>query len=124
MSKAPSIGSSLSVNIQPRRWYIAWLWVKTFVKYIRIGILLVLCLSIFSSCAKTNIDQGYIVEKEYNPSHTETYYNVALKMPTTRYVSEKYTIWIASKDGVVSKEIEKEVYDSVLLGQFISFDNP
>lgn len=31
ISQAPSIGSSLSVNIQPRKWYIAWLWVKVFV---------------------------------------------------------------------------------------------
>lgn len=34
ISKAQSIGSSLSANIQPRKWYIAWLWVKEFVKYI------------------------------------------------------------------------------------------
>lgn len=31
ISQAPSIGSSLSVNIKPRKWYIAWLWVKAFV---------------------------------------------------------------------------------------------
>lgn len=34
ISRAHSIGSSLSVNIRPRKWYIAWLWVKGFVKYI------------------------------------------------------------------------------------------
>lgn len=32
ISQAPSIGSSLSVNIQPRKWYIAWLYVKAFTK--------------------------------------------------------------------------------------------
>lgn len=31
ISQAPSIGSSLSVNIKPRKWYIVWLWVKAFV---------------------------------------------------------------------------------------------
>lgn len=31
ISQAPSIGSSLSVNIKPRKWYIAWLWVKAIV---------------------------------------------------------------------------------------------
>lgn len=31
ISQAPSMGSSLSVNIQPHKWYIAWLWVKAFV---------------------------------------------------------------------------------------------
>lgn len=34
VSKAQSIGSSLSVNIQPRKWYIAWLWVKVIVKHL------------------------------------------------------------------------------------------
>lgn len=34
ISQAPSIGSSLSVNIQPRKWYIAWLWVKVIVKHL------------------------------------------------------------------------------------------
>lgn len=30
ISQTPSIGSSLSVNIRPRKWYIAWLWIKAF----------------------------------------------------------------------------------------------
>lgn len=34
ISQAPSIGSSLSVNIRPRKWYIAWLWGKTVIKHV------------------------------------------------------------------------------------------
>lgn len=34
ISRAHSKSSGLFVNIQPRKWYVAWLWVKTFVKYI------------------------------------------------------------------------------------------
>lgn len=34
ISQASSIGSSLSVNIRPRKWYITWMWVKVIMKYI------------------------------------------------------------------------------------------
>lgn len=32
ISQAPSIGSSLSVDIRPRKWYIAWIHAKAFTK--------------------------------------------------------------------------------------------
>lgn len=28
VSKIPSMGSILSVNVKPRKWYVAWQWVK------------------------------------------------------------------------------------------------
>lgn len=34
ISQAPSIGRSLSLNIQPRKWYLDWLWAKTAIKYV------------------------------------------------------------------------------------------
>lgn len=33
ISQAPSIGRGLSVNIKPRKWYVAWLWVKVIAVY-------------------------------------------------------------------------------------------
>lgn len=34
ISQDPSVDNRLSVNIQLRKWYVAWLWVKTIMKYI------------------------------------------------------------------------------------------
>lgn len=35
ISQASEKGSSLSVNIKPRKWYIAWLWVKAFIQVVK-----------------------------------------------------------------------------------------
>lgn len=62
ISQAPSIGSSLSVNIRPRKWYISWLWVKVFLKWLHLVVLYIVIVALCSCSDKDKVDPKYGVQ--------------------------------------------------------------
>ena len=62
---------------------------------------------------------GYCVGKRFAPAHTETRYNTALKMPQTKHVPDRYTIWVADSTGSHAVLVDKRTYEATKHGEFI-----
>lgn len=86
-----------------------------------IGIVSIVCsVMILTACDGVKIEEGYIVDMKFNPKHTRTTYNVALKQPTVQSVPDTYTLWVANRRGGIRITVEKEVYEKLSKGQYIN----
>ena len=73
----------------------------------------------FVACKPENVS-GYVVDMEYQPAHSESYYDITLKMPRARSIPDKYLIWIADRNRSRCIEVEKSFYKQLRKGQFVN----
>ncbi len=85
-------------------------------RYISIIILMGLLLA---SCGQRPVS-GYIVGKKHELKHSETHYDVVLKMPITRSIPEKWVVYVADSCGVTPCNVTPETYERLEKGQFVT----
>ncbi len=62
---------------------------------------------------------GYCVGKRFVAAHTERYYNTALKMPQTRHIPDRYTIWVADSTGSHPVLVDKRTFEATKHGEYV-----
>lgn len=62
---------------------------------------------------------GYCVGKRFVAAHTETRYNVALKIPQTRRIPDRYTIWVADSTGSHAVLVNKRTFEATKHGEYV-----
>ena len=82
-----------------------------------IGILFLLLT--FSACTPRTDVSGYVVDMEFVPKHSETSYNIVLKMPQSKTVPDRWVVWIADRNRVVRVDVREETYKKIIKGNFV-----
>ena len=70
---------------------------------------------ILIGCTKTT-PCGHVVKMKENPERVESYYNVVLKMPSTRVVPKTFIIWIDNGDDICKVQVNEATYKALNVG--------
>lgn len=71
------------------------------------------------SSTDNEINEGFVVDKEYHRQTITTHYDVVFKMPRVIIFPECSYVWLATRNGVTRHSVCKEVFDSVALGMYL-----
>lgn len=80
-------------------------------------ILMMVCLA---GCNDNPNVSGYVVGKKHIPAHTTIHYNVTLKMAQPHRHPEQWVVWVADSCRVHRCNVDKETFDRLDCGQFVT----
>lgn len=69
------------------------------------------------------VKQGYVVAQKCVPQHSQSYYNVCLKIPMVRVVPEQYFVWLADSINVSKIQVTRSMFYDLKLGCYYNLKN-
>ena len=84
--------------------------------------LLVFIALAFVACKPDSVS-GYVVDMEFVPEHSMSYYDVVLKMPRVKRIPDKYFVWVADRNRSQRIEVNRSFYKQLRKGQYINLKN-
>lgn len=83
-------------------------------------VLFAIIMGLFLVGCKESPVQGYVVGKRFIPAHTETHYNVTLKIPTTTHHPDAWVVWVADSCRIHRVHVEKSTFDRLKHGEYVT----